>query len=63
MDTFSFQIVVDALAVWIPKVLIFIGVFATIATMTPNKTDDRIVQVLLDMVNFLGGNVAKAKNA
>ena len=39
-----------------------VGAFALLATMTPNKTDDRIMQVVLDAVNFLGANLGKAKN-
>ena len=39
-----------------------VGGFAVIALMTPNKSDDRIVQTILDMVNFLGANFGKAKN-
>ncbi len=43
-------------------ILEVIGAFAILATMTPNKTDDKIVQVVLDLVNFLGANTGKAKN-
>ena len=39
-----------------------VGGFAVIASMTPNKSDDSIVQTILDMVNFLGANFGKAKN-
>ena len=39
-----------------------VGGFAIIASMTPNKSDDRIVQMNLDMVNFIGANFGKAKN-
>ena len=39
-----------------------VGGFADIASMTPNKRDDRVVQMILDMVNFLGANFGKAKN-
>ena len=39
-----------------------VGGFAVIASMTPNKSDDRVVQMILDMVNFLGANFGKAKN-
>ena len=39
-----------------------IGVFAIIAAMTPNRADDKIVQVLLDVVNFGGWNFGRAKN-
>jgi len=40
-----------------------IGVFAMIASRTANKSDDRIAQVLLDIINFLGMNFGKAKNS
>tara|TARA_Y100001951_G_C11284567_1_gene267732 strand:+ start:1438 stop:1629 length:192 start_codon:yes stop_codon:yes gene_type:complete len=39
-----------------------VGGFAVLASLTPNKSDDRIVQILLDVVNFLGANIGKAKN-
>ena len=38
-----------------------VGGFAVIASMTPNKSDARIVQMILDVVNFLGANFGKAK--
>ncbi len=46
----------------IQSIVTVIGAFAIIATQTPNKTDDKILQVLLDVVNFLGGNLGKARN-
>lgn len=39
-----------------------VGGFAILASFTPNKSDDRIVQMILDVVNFLGANIGKAKN-
>jgi hypothetical protein len=39
-----------------------IGIFALVATKTPNTVDNRIAQFLADLVNFLGANVGKAKN-
>lgn len=39
-----------------------VGFFAVVATFTPTKTDDRIVQYALDFIHFLGANVGKAKN-
>jgi len=46
----------------IPQLLEIVGGFAVIATLTPNKVDDKILQVALDAINFLGGNLGKAKN-
>ena len=42
--------------------LAVLGVASTIATMTPNKADDKAVQLLLDLVNVVGMNIGKAKN-
>ena len=44
------------------EIVQIIGAFAVIATLTKNKSDDKIVQMLLDVVNFLGGNLGKSKN-
>ena len=43
-------------------VLQIVGAFALIATLTPNKVDNKIAQVLMDLINFIGANVNKAKN-
>lgn len=36
-----------------------IGVFSVIAAMTPNKSDDAIVDFLIKIVNILGLNFKK----
>lgn len=58
----DFQAILAVIVEYIPIVLAVVGAFALIATKTPNKSDDRIVQVILDIVNFLGANLGKAKN-
>ena len=40
----------------------FVGSFALLATMTPNKSDDKVVQTILDWINFFGGNFGNAAN-
>jgi len=62
MEGTIFQTISNILVIWLPVITSFVGSFALIATLTPNKTDDRIVQIILDVVNFLGGNIGKAKN-
>lgn len=47
---------------WIVIVLAVLGMASTIASMTPNKADDKVVQFLLDLVNVVGGNIGRAKN-
>ena len=48
---------------YIPLALTIVGTFAVIATKTANKSDDKIVQFILDIINFLGANLGKSKNA
>jgi len=44
-------------------VLGVIGFAALVASKTPNKSDDKIVQVFLDIVNFVAANFGTAKNS
>ena len=39
------------------------GGFSVLATMTPNSADNKVVDMVMRIVNFLGANVGKAKNA
>tara|TARA_R110000796_G_scaffold232457_1_gene350728 strand:+ start:1931 stop:2113 length:183 start_codon:yes stop_codon:yes gene_type:complete len=47
---------------YITVALAVVGGFAAIATITPNETDDKIVNILLKLINFLGANFGKAAN-
>jgi hypothetical protein len=40
-----------------------IGVFAVVATMTPNENDNKVADWLLKVINIFGANLGKAKNA
>lgn len=40
-----------------------VGVFALVATLTPNTSDNAIVDFILKLINFGGANVGSAKNA
>jgi hypothetical protein len=44
-------------------ILEILGAFAILARFTPNTTDDKIIQHVLDGINFMGMNHGKAKNA
>jgi len=47
---------------YLPIVSAVIAVASAIAAVTPSKSDDRIVQLILDIVNKLGLNIGKAEN-
>jgi hypothetical protein len=54
--------IVDQIVLYIPIAVSVVGSFALIASVTPNKADDKIAQLLLDVINFLGANIGKATN-
>ena len=39
-----------------------VGVFAILATMTANKTDNKIADMLLKLINFVAMNFGEAAN-
>jgi len=62
MDGTIFATISTYITTYMPIIVSVVGSFALIATLTPNKADDKIVSFLLQLVNFLGGNIGKAKN-
>tara|TARA_R100000231_G_scaffold91838_1_gene69133 strand:- start:54 stop:230 length:177 start_codon:yes stop_codon:yes gene_type:complete len=40
-----------------------VGGFSILATLTPNEADNMLVDKLMKMINLLGANLGKAKNA
>ena len=42
--------------------LMVVGGFAVLATLTANQADDKVVSWMLKVINFLGANWGKAKN-
>ena len=40
-----------------------VGGFSVLASMTPNSADNKVVDAVMQVINFLGANVGKAKNA
>lgn len=47
--------------VWVTAALSVIGGFRVITTMTPNKTDDKILNGILKFLNFFSGAIGKNK--
>ncbi len=39
-----------------------VGAFALLATLTPNETDNKVMDIVVKAVNFIGANFGKAKN-
>jgi len=40
-----------------------VGGFSVLATMTPNSADNKVVDMIMRVINLLGANIGKAKNA
>ena len=53
---------IEFITKYVPIALQVVGVCAVIATMTPTKADDKIVQKILEVLNFLAGNIGNAEN-
>lgn len=47
---------------WLPVVFQVVGMFAMIASLTKNETDDKVIGYILKAINFLGFNIGAAKN-
>ena len=47
---------------WYFALMMLVGIFSIIATATPNETDNKYFNYVLNAINWLGGNFGKAKN-
>ena len=54
--------IVNVVQVWLPAITGLISACAVIATLTPTTVDDKIIQKILDVINFIGLNIGKAEN-
>ncbi len=52
----------DQVTTYVELALSVVGSFALIATITPNKSDDKAVEFLLKVINLFAANVGKSKN-
>jgi hypothetical protein len=43
--------------------MMIVGGFAVVATQTPNQSDNKVLQMVLTFINFLGANIGKAANS
>ena len=54
--------IIQQIQKWLPVVFQVVGAFAMIAAMTTNQTDDKVINGILRVINFLGMNIGTAKN-
>ena len=48
---------------WIVAITAVVTAATAITALTPTKTDDKIVNAILKVLNFIAGNFLKNKNA
>lgn len=53
----------EDLPTWLVAITTVVTASTAITALTPTKTDDKIVNGILRVLNFLAGNVGKNKNA
>lgn len=63
MDSIVEFITSGDLNAWLVAVTGVITAATAITALTPTKTDNRIINVVLKVLNVLAGNVGKNKNA
>ena len=62
----SFQIILDLYAkapVWVEAITGVVTAATAITALTPTKTDNKVIDIVLKALNFLAGNILKNKNA
>lgn len=52
----------EAFPAWLIAITTVVTAATAITALTPTKTDDKVLQVVLDVLNLLAGNVGKNKN-
>ena len=55
--------IIEALPSWLVAITAVVTAATAITALTPTKTDDKIINKVLKVLNFLAGNVGKNKNA
>jgi hypothetical protein len=53
----------DSWPAWLTAITAICTAATAITALTPTKTDDKWLNIVLDVLNMLAGNVGKNKNA
>lgn len=52
----------NALPVWVPAITALVTAATAITALTPSTSDDKIINTILVVLNFIAGNFLKNKN-
>jgi len=53
----------DKLPAWVEAITAIVTAATALTALTPTKTDNKIVDTVLNVLNFLAGNILNNKNA
>mgnify|MGYP007122506890 CR=1 FL=1 len=53
----------ESLPAWLVAITALVTAATAVTTLTPSKADDKVVNMLLKVLNILAGNFGKNKNA
>lgn len=55
--------ILEAAPVWLTAITGVVTAATAITALTPSKSDDKVLNTILKVLNFLAGNFGKNKNA
>lgn len=55
--------IMEGWPVWLSAVTAVVTAATAITALTPTQTDDKVINMVLKVLNILAGNVGKNKNA
>jgi len=59
----DFLALIDSMPAWISAITALVTAATAITALTPTKSDDKVIGMLLKVLNLVAGNVGKNKNA
>jgi hypothetical protein len=59
----SFMAIIASMPEWLTAITALVTACAGVAALTPTKSDDKIIGMVLNVINVVGLNFGKAKNA
>ena len=59
----DFLTLIDSMPAWISAITALVTAATAVTALTPTKSDDKVIGMILKVLNLVAGNVGKNKNA